>query len=147
VTDKWNAFLAYAPFDALLCHDQATCATTECGDWMLRQYTVASESGAGAGAGGGGGAGGLGGAGGSGAAGDAGAAADSGGGGTGGAPAETNVALTATAAASSENASTGQTAAKSIDGVVDGTPGDPTKSGPCWAVTPAAGCGSPGQRP
>jgi peptidoglycan/xylan/chitin deacetylase (PgdA/CDA1 family) len=42
-----------------------------------------------------------------------------------------DLALSATATASSQNASTGQTAAKAIDGVVDGWPGDYTKE---WAT-------------
>ena len=42
-----------------------------------------------------------------------------------------NVASTATVSASSENASSGQTAAKAIDGVIDGYPGDYTKE---WAT-------------
>jgi hypothetical protein len=50
----------------------------------------------------------------------------------------TNAARTATASASSENASTQQTAAKAIDGVVDGWPGDYTKE---WA-TIGGGAGS-----
>ncbi len=45
--------------------------------------------------------------------------------------ADTNVARTATATASSQNTTTGQTAAKAIDGVVDGYPGDYTKE---WAT-------------
>jgi len=39
----------------------------------------------------------------------------------------TDLALVATAVASSENVTTDQTAAKAIDGVVDGYPGDFTK--------------------
>ncbi len=49
-----------------------------------------------------------------------------------------NVALNATATASSQNTSTQQTAAKAIDGVVDGYPGDYTKE---WA-TVGGGAGS-----
>jgi len=45
--------------------------------------------------------------------------------------AETNVAGTATDTASSENPADGQTAAKTVDGVVDGYPGDYTKE---WAT-------------
>ena len=49
-----------------------------------------------------------------------------------------DLALSATATASSQDTSTGQTAAKAIDGVVDGYPGDYTKE---WA-TMAGGAGS-----
>ena len=49
-----------------------------------------------------------------------------------------DLALSATATASSQNTSTGQTAAKAIDGVVDGYPGDYTKE---WA-TMGGGAGS-----
>ena len=49
-----------------------------------------------------------------------------------------DVALQATATASSQNTSTGQTAAKAIDGVIDGYPGDYTKE---WA-TIGGGAGS-----
>lgn len=49
-----------------------------------------------------------------------------------------DLALFATATASSENTSTGQTAAKVIDGVIDGYPGDYTKE---WA-TDGGGAGS-----
>jgi hypothetical protein len=45
---------------------------------------------------------------------------------------EQNIAGTATATASSQEVSTGQTAAKAIDGVVDGYPGDYTRE---WATT------------
>jgi hypothetical protein len=50
----------------------------------------------------------------------------------------TNVALNATATASSENTSTGQTADKAIDGIIDGYPRDYTKE---WA-TNSGGAGS-----
>ena len=51
--------------------------------------------------------------------------------GTGGG--STNLALSATATASSEDTSTGQTANKAIDGVIDGYPGDLTRGmGHCW---------------
>jgi LmbE family N-acetylglucosaminyl deacetylase len=53
-------------------------------------------------------------------------------------PTGTNVAGKATATASSENAWDGQTAAKAIDGVISGYPGDPTTE---WA-TSGAGAGS-----
>ncbi len=49
-----------------------------------------------------------------------------------------DLALSATATASSQNTSTGQTAAKAIDGVIDGYPGDYTKE---WA-TVGGGAGS-----
>ena len=49
-----------------------------------------------------------------------------------------DVAMLATATASSQNTGTGQTAAKAIDGVVDGYPGDYTKE---WA-TNGGGAGS-----
>ena len=49
-----------------------------------------------------------------------------------------NIALQASATASSQNTSTGQTAAKAIDGVIDGYPGDYTKE---WA-TVGGGAGS-----
>ncbi|MCU1400253.1 MAG: putative N-acetylglucosaminyl phosphatidylinositol deacetylase, partial [Acidimicrobiales bacterium] len=45
--------------------------------------------------------------------------------------ASTNIAPSATATASSQNTSTGQTAAKAIDGVIDGWPGDYTRE---WAT-------------
>ena len=54
---------------------------------------------------------------------------------------DTRLAMLATATASSQNTATGQTAAKAIDGVVDGyqgTPGDYTKE---WA-TVGGGAGS-----
>ena len=50
----------------------------------------------------------------------------------------TDLAMAATATASSENTAYGQTAAKAIDGVVDGYPGDYTKE---WA-TNGGGAGS-----
>ena len=50
----------------------------------------------------------------------------------------TDLAMAATATASSENDAYGQTAAKAIDGVVDGYPGDYTKE---WA-TNGGGAGS-----
>ena len=50
----------------------------------------------------------------------------------------TDLALSATATASSQNTSTGQTADKAIDGVIDGYPGDYTKE---WA-TVGGGAGS-----
>ena len=56
--------------------------------------------------------------------------------GTGGG--STNLALSATATASSEDTSTGQTANKAIDGVIDGYPGDSTRE---WA-TVGGGAGS-----
>ena len=49
-----------------------------------------------------------------------------------------DLALSATAAASSQNTGTGQTAAKAIDGVIDGYPGDHTRE---WA-TNGGGAGS-----
>ena len=49
-----------------------------------------------------------------------------------------DLALSATATASSQNTSTGQTAAKAIDGVIDGYPGDHTRE---WA-TNGGGAGS-----
>ena len=51
---------------------------------------------------------------------------------------DTNVATLATATASSQNTSTAQTAAKAIDGVIDGYPGDYSKE---WA-TAAQGAGA-----
>ena len=51
---------------------------------------------------------------------------------------QSNLALSATATASSQNAADGQTAAKAIDGVVDGYPGNYTKE---WA-TVGGGAGS-----
>ena len=50
----------------------------------------------------------------------------------------TDLALSATATASSQNTSTGQTAAKAIDGVIDGYPGDYSRE---WA-TSGGGAGS-----
>ena len=44
---------------------------------------------------------------------------------------DSNIALLATATASSQNTTTGQTASKAIDGVIDGYPGDYTKE---WAT-------------
>ena len=44
---------------------------------------------------------------------------------------EGNIAPSATVTASSESAQTGQTAAKAVDGVIDGCPGDYTKE---WAT-------------
>ncbi|PWW21809.1 hypothetical protein JD79_00950 [Geodermatophilus normandii] len=51
-------------------------------------------------------------------------------------PDEGNAALSATATASSQNTTDGETAAKAINGVADGYPGDHTKES---AVAPAAG--------
>jgi LmbE family N-acetylglucosaminyl deacetylase/mannose/fructose/N-acetylgalactosamine-specific phosphotransferase system component IIB len=53
-------------------------------------------------------------------------------------PASTDLALASSVTASSQNTSTGQTAAKAIDGVIDGYPGDYTKE---WA-TAGGGAGS-----
>ena len=53
-----------------------------------------------------------------------------------------DVAMLATATASSQNTATGQTAAKAIDGVVDGYQGTPAttpRNGPPSAAGPAAG--------
>lgn len=51
-------------------------------------------------------------------------------------PSPVNEALTATATASSENPNDGQTAAKAVDGTVDGYPGDHTKE---WATAGGGG--------
>jgi LmbE family N-acetylglucosaminyl deacetylase len=107
LTAKWNAFLAYAPFDDRVCQSQSDCENSGYGAFMPRQYTRSTEQG-------GGGSGGSGGS-----------------SETADAP-EANAALTAVASASSETPAFGQTAAKAIDGVVGGYPGDYTKE---WATS------------
>ncbi|HEY7371617.1 MAG TPA: PIG-L family deacetylase, partial [Polyangia bacterium] len=122
LTAKWNAFLAYAPFDSRVCQSMSDCVGSDYDAFMPRQYMVgAQHSGTGAGGSGSSGAGGSG----------------SGGGGAGGGgagappPDETNVAGTAAVTASSETPAFGQTAAKAVDGVVGGYPGDYTTE---WAT-------------
>jgi LmbE family N-acetylglucosaminyl deacetylase len=111
LTTKTNAFLLYGSYDSKTCSTVATCAVRAEGTWFSRQYTVGTPI-----------------------------------------PIPnstptptptptptatptpspgTNVAGTATVTASSQNTSTGQTAVKAVDGVIDGYPGDYTKE---WAT-------------
>ncbi|WP_166503365.1 DUF7402 domain-containing protein [Modestobacter italicus] len=94
LTNKQNAFLAYAPYDSQMCQSLAACNARPEGTWLPRQH-LSSEL----------------------------HPTD---------PGQTgNAALTATATASSQNANDGQTAAKAIDGVVDGYPGVASRE---WAT-------------
>ncbi len=45
LTNKQNAFFAYAQYDGSVCGSVTACASTAYGAWLQRQYTVGSESG------------------------------------------------------------------------------------------------------
>src|SRR5262249_58214149 len=43
LTAKWNAFLAYAPFDGRVCQSLSDCAGSDYDAFMPRQYPVGSQ--------------------------------------------------------------------------------------------------------
>ncbi|MCB5291961.1 hypothetical protein BJQ90_01392 [Arthrobacter sp. SO3] len=98
LTDKTNAFLAYAQHDSKTCTTADACSTNSVGGWLARSYTV-----------------------------DPTAAAPA----VGPVVTGTNVAGSATVTASSQNTASGQTAVKAVDGVIAGSPVDPTRE---WAT-------------